>query len=79
MTLVLSIKTNLNEYTELINNKKFINTTFKSRISLYNANYRLIGLIIQPCYDHFISYFEKIRDLHDNYNYRLYKYDAFIG
>ena len=79
MTLFLSININLIEYSDLIKNKNFISNSFKSRISLFNANYRLIGLVTQPSDDHFISYFENNKDLHENHKIGWFKYDDFAG
>ena len=55
---VLSINTNISDYSSLINKKDFINKIFKENIVLYQTNYLLIGFVTLPIQNHFICYFK---------------------
>ena len=58
MPYILSINTNINDYSELIKYNDFINKIFKKEIKLYNIYYKLVGFVIQPSIKHFAAYFE---------------------
>ena len=45
MPFILSINTNINNYSELIKYNDFINKIFKNEIKLYNIDYKLVGFV----------------------------------
>ena len=42
MPCILSINTNINDYSELMKYNDFINKIFKNEIKLYNIDYKLV-------------------------------------
>lgn len=60
--LILSINTNINEFSTLLQKKDFINKVFKYNISLYHKNYKLISLVTAPTQNHFISYYKCLNE-----------------
>ena len=57
MPYILSINTNINDYSELIKYKGFINKIFKYEFNLYDIDYKLVGFVTQPSSNHFYCLF----------------------
>ena len=79
MPLILSINTNINEFSLLLSNKDFINRIFKNYINIYNINYNLIAFITQPSDNHFICYFKCLKEEYPACLHYWFKYDDVNG
>ena len=62
MPLILSVNTNINEFSDLKKYSQFISKIFKNEIILYETSYKLIGFITQPSVKHFVAYFENYNE-----------------
>lgn len=79
MPLILSIKTNINNFDDLLANKNFINKIFKNEIILYKQKYNLIGFVTQPYNNHFVAYLKNLNEHYINSLNIWFKFDDMNG
>ena len=75
MPLILSLNTNINEFSDLKKYSQFISKIFKNEIILYETSYKLIGFITQPSVKFFLAYFENYNEKYIDSIKKWYKYD----
>lgn len=79
MPPILSKNINVNDFTDLLNYKNFINKLFPNNICLFRYKYILIGMVVQLCDNHLISYFLNCNKKYSEKLSQWYKYDGFDG
>ena len=75
MSYILSINTNINDYSELMKYKDFIYKIFKYENKLYIIDYKFFEFVRQSYITYFLTYFENYNEKYSNCLKNWYKFD----
>ena len=75
MSYILSINTNITDYSELMKHNDFIYKIFKYENKLFIIDYKFVEFVTQPSITYLLTYFENYNEKYSNYLKNWYKFD----